>query len=104
MSNDPIRITGVNYNAATQSFEAAVTVFGKKGTRTYACSIQAPITMSFADAADGLAVQAQRRYGARGGMHSTVATRHPSPRTVRRRFNPSRWLEELVGEEGRNAA
>ena len=52
MQTVPLELSDVIYNAATQSFEARVTVHDRTGARSYACAIDAPITMEFADAAD----------------------------------------------------
>jgi hypothetical protein len=104
MSKHPVKIDSVRYNAATQSFEAAVTVYGDRGTRSYACAIEAPITTTFAEAAEGLAVQAQRRYGGRGGLHSRRTAHVPRLRAGGRAFDPSRWLQGLLGKNGRSAA
>ena len=61
MQTVPLQLSDVIYNAATQSFEALVTVHDAGQARSYACAIDAPITMEFADAASGLATQAMRR-------------------------------------------
>ena len=60
MQTRPIQLTDVTYNAATQCFEALVTVQDGEQLRRYACAIDAPITMSYRDAADGLSRQALR--------------------------------------------
>ncbi len=57
----PLQLSDVVYNAATQSFEALVTVHDGTRTQRYACAIDAPITMEFEAAAKGLATQALRR-------------------------------------------
>ncbi|MEX0370146.1 MAG: hypothetical protein AB3N09_05895 [Tateyamaria sp.] len=62
MQTVPLQLSDVIYNAATQSFEALVTVHDTGETRSYACAIDAPITMAFEDAAAGLAKQAMRRH------------------------------------------
>ncbi|MEP4195023.1 MAG: hypothetical protein ABJL99_05225 [Aliishimia sp.] len=62
--------TDVIYNAAAQSFEAKVTVHEADQSVTYACAIDAPITMSFEDAAEGLATQALRRHNVPDGLRS----------------------------------
>ena len=55
----------------------------KTGARSYACAIDAPITMEFADAASGLATQAMRRH-ARGHADATrLPPATPSPRAGR---------------------
>ncbi|WP_152612983.1 orotidine 5-phosphate decarboxylase [Tateyamaria sp. ANG-S1] len=62
MQTVPLQLSDVIYNAATQSFEALVTVHDTDGAHSYACAIDAPITMAFEDAAAGLAKQAMRRH------------------------------------------
>lgn len=76
MQTVPLQLSDVIYNAATQSFEALVTVHDHKGARSYACAIDAPITMEFEDAASGLATQAMRRhtYGRSDATHMPSAT------------------------------
>jgi hypothetical protein len=104
MQTSPIKLTDVIYNAANQSFEACVTVYGETGARKYACAIEAPITMSFEDAAKGLRTQALRRHAKRGGLHSQMRRFAPQQRAPRSRFDPVRWLETLISGEQRNAA
>ncbi|MGC1495365.1 MAG: orotidine 5-phosphate decarboxylase [Sulfitobacter sp.] len=107
MQTSPIQLTDVIYNAATQSFEALVTVHDNDVSRKYACAINAPITMSFQDAAKGLTTQALRRHNARGGVYSEMQFSAPVQRAGRRRFDPIRWLENLVqlpGGKNRHAA
>ena len=62
MPTVPLQLSDVIYNAATQSFEALVTLHDDRGARSYACAIDAPIEMNFEDAATGLATQAMRRH------------------------------------------
>lgn len=62
MQTVPLQLSDVIYNAASQSFEALVTVHDQRGARSYACAINAPIEMTFEDAASGLATQAMRRH------------------------------------------
>lgn len=62
MQTVPLQLNDVIYNAATQSFEALVTVHDTSGSRRYACSINAPITMEFEEASKGLSTQALRRH------------------------------------------
>ncbi|WP_420013029.1 orotidine 5-phosphate decarboxylase [Tateyamaria sp.] len=62
MQTVPLQLSDVIYNAATQSFEALVTVHDSRNTRSYACAIDAPIDMTFENAARGLAIQAMRRH------------------------------------------
>ncbi|WP_189799425.1 orotidine 5-phosphate decarboxylase [Tateyamaria sp. syn59] len=75
MQTVPLQLSDVIYNAATQSFEALVTVHDDRGARSYACAINAPITMAFEDAAEGLATQAMRRhtFGRSRNMHLPAA-------------------------------
>lgn len=66
-----VELNNVIYNAATQSFEALATVYAGTSSRSFACAIDAPIDMSFEDAAAGLTTQALRRFEGRGGLSST---------------------------------
>jgi hypothetical protein len=104
MQSCPIKLTEVFYNAASQSFEACVTVYDHAGARKYACAIEAPITMSFKDAAKGLQKQALRRHKSRGGLRSQMRLFAPKQRAARPVFDPVRWLDALIGGENRNAA
>ena len=54
MQQYPVELNSVIYNATTQSFEALVTVHAPQGARKYACAIDAPITMTYSDAASCL--------------------------------------------------
>ena len=104
MQTSPIQLTDVIYNAANQCFEALVVVHDGDSSRKYACAIDAPIDMSFEDAARGLATQALRRHKARGGIYSEVMRPTPPQRAGRRSFDPLRWLESIVHLPGRHAA
>ena len=104
MQTRPIQLTEVIYNAANQTFEALVTVHDGDLTRKYACAIDAPISMTFADAASGLQKQALRRYQSRGGMFSEARQHVPALRAGRPVFDPRRWLEGLIRLPGRDAA
>ena len=104
MQTRPVQLTDVIYNAATQSFEAVVTVHESDRSRKYACAITAPITMSFEEAAEGLRRQAERRHAGRGGMYSEVRSQAPLRRATRTSFDPKRWLETLLTLPGRKAA
>ena len=104
MNNVPVKIEGVHYNAATQSFEATVTVFGGQGTRNYACAIEAPISTTYEEAADGLARQARRRYVHRGGLHSKSVSVVPRQPHTRGKFDPTEWLHQILGKPDRRAA
>jgi hypothetical protein len=104
MQTRPIQLTDVIYNAATQCFEALVTVQDGEQLRRYACAIDAPITMSYRDAADGLSRQALRRHAQKRGLNSEVLRHVPAQRAGRRSFDPLRWLEEVMHLSGRDAA
>lgn len=104
MQTRPIQLTEVIYNAANQSFEALVTVHDGATSRKYPCAIDAPISMSFDDAAHGLSKQALRRHRAKNGTFSEVQTPTPPLRAGRRSFDPMRWLENLVKQPGQRAA
>lgn len=79
-------LTDVIYNAATQEFEARVTVHDGDKRVSYACALHAPITMSFEDAAAGLATQALRRHKVPSGLRSylTHAMRKSGLRLVKK--------------------
>lgn len=68
-------LSDVIYNPAAQAFEARVTLHTDSGAQSYACAIEAPITTSFEDAAEGLAKQALRKHGAPRGLRSWVEPR-----------------------------
>ena len=104
MQMRPIQLTEVIYNAANQCFEALVTVHDGELSRKYACAIDAPISMTFEDAAKGLTTQAMRRHQAKNGTFSEVKFPAPVQRAGRRGFDPMRWLENLVQAPGRRAA
>ena len=72
MQTRQIQMNDVIYNAAEQCFEALVTVHDGDRSRKYACAINAPMTMSFDQAAKGLTKQAERRHISRGGMYSEI--------------------------------
>jgi hypothetical protein len=104
MQTRPVQMTDVIYNAADQSFEALVTVHDIDGSRKYACSINAPISTSFADAAAGLRKQAERRHATRSGMFSELQFQSTPPRGGRQRFDPKTWLAHIASLSGLRAA
>ena len=104
MQAPSLQLSEVTYNAADQTFESLVTVGDGETKRKYACSIDAPISMSFEDAASGLGVQALRRHEGRGGMFSEVSNHVPAQRAGRRSFDALSWLEQIVQLPGRRAA
>lgn len=99
-----IQIGPVAYNATTQSFEALVTVHDGKRMRRYPCAIDAPISMSFEDASDGLSRQALRRHRAGQGLHSQMLRADPPVRAGRPHFDPRGWLQSLLVLPGKRAA
>lgn len=104
MQTRPIQMTDVMYNAAEQCFEAVVTVHDGGLSRKYACSINAPISTSFAEAARGLSKQAERRHLGRGGLHSEIKANVPTQRAGRSRFDLKQWLSNVVDLPGSRAA
>lgn len=100
----PIQISDVRYNAATQCFEASVTVHDNTIERRYACAISAPISMPFEEAAEGLARQAVRRHVHRGGLFSEAEAPRPRQRAGRPGLDPVRWLEKLIRQTDQKAA
>ena len=104
MHSRPVQLSEVIYNAANQCFEALATVHGNDHTRKYACAINAPISMSFEDAAEGLTRQALRRHEGRVGVYSEISVPTPQQRAGRPGFDPKRWLENLMHLPGRRAA
>lgn len=98
------QLSDVIYNASTQCFEALVTLHDGGKARRYACAINAPITMTFKDAASGLTKQAQRRHETRHGLGSHFSAARARPRAGRMGLDPVRWLESLMNKTGRNAA
>lgn len=83
MQIEKTELTDVIYNAAEQAFEAKVTVHGAAQAQTYACAVNAPITMSFEEAAAGLARQALSKHGCPHGLRSWTAP-HAVKRIVQR--------------------
>jgi len=100
----PIEMKDVRYNPANQCFEASVTVHDYSTVRTYACAIEAPMSMSFANAAKGLTKQAIRRHQRKGGLFSEMERFIPRSRAARRSFVPGRWMRDLLNIPGREVA
>lgn len=104
MTKIQTQITQVAYNAGSQCFEALVTVgTGDKATK-YPCMIEAPITMSFERAAEGLVKQALRNHEKRAGLQSTTRRHIANVRAGRPRFDPRTWLSQLSIRSFINAA
>ena len=55
-----VQLDNVTYNAATQAFEARAVLYDGDRRHSYACMIEAPITMEYDDAAGRLSRQAFR--------------------------------------------
>lgn len=104
MQTQSIQLSDVIYNAAEQTFEALVAVHQDGTSRRYACSIDAPITMTFKQAAEGLKKQAIRRDRSGSGIYSERVLRAAKLRAGRPRFDPRRWLENIVALSGNRAA
>jgi hypothetical protein len=104
MQTTNLQLNDVIYNAAESSFEALVTVNEGGKSLRYACAINAPISMDFAEAARGLSKQAIRRHRNYVGMRSEIVSPHPELRAGRPKFDPRRWLENLMHLPGSKAA
>ncbi len=100
----PIQLSDVRYNAATQCYEASVTVHDNSTVRNYACAIKAPLSTSFEEASKGLAKQAVRRHQHRGGLFSDLSPYKSRQRAGRAGFDPVRWLDGLVRGTGQKVA
>lgn len=93
MMKPSVQLSEVVYNAATQSFEARATVHGETGARIYPCAIDAPITMSFEDAAAGLSRQALRRHRMGRGLRAYIPAQ---PVRRKPRIDPFQMLRRLA--------
>ncbi|MEO0939257.1 MAG: orotidine 5-phosphate decarboxylase [Pseudomonadota bacterium] len=89
MMNPSVQLSDVVYNAATQSFEARAIVHFETGVRIYPCAIDAPITMSFEDAAAGLSRQALRRHQSGRGLRACIPAQ---PARRKPRIDPFQML------------
>jgi len=104
MTHTSTQLNQVSYNAANQCFEALVIVTQDGTRRAYACAIEAPITLSFEQAADGLRTQALRRSREATGMYSQMRHAPVRPRAGRAVFDPRKWLAQLGLSGFKNAA
>lgn len=104
MQTRPVQLTNVIYNAASQCFEALVTVHDGDKSKKYACAINAPIEMTFEDAATGLKTQALRRHAGMPGLASRYITPRAAQRAGRPAYSTMEWLENLIRAPGRRAA
>ena len=104
MQARPVQISDVIYNPASSCFEALVTVHDGDTSRRYACAIDAPIQMSFEDAASGLSKQALRRHAGESGLTSYRLPRKAAPRAGRHAPMIKHWLDPLTALLGKHAA
>lgn len=95
MTHTNTHITQVMYNASAQQFEALVTVGTGDDAKKYPCAIDAPITMTFEDAAKGLATKALRTHKTHQGLRSFTRQHVATVRAGRPRFDPRVWLSQL---------
>jgi hypothetical protein len=79
MQNHAVELNNVIYNAASQSFEAKATVYAGASLRSFACAINAPIDMTFANAAQGLSTQALRGFQGNTRLFSSHPATTPAP-------------------------
>jgi len=104
MQSHPVQLSDVIYNPINQSFEALATVYQDNQGRKYACAIDAPITMSFEDAAEGLKRQALRHHRGKRFLYSELRRHVATPRAGRSASGSLHWIERLMGLPGRFAA
>lgn len=104
MAQTRIQLNDVIYNAASQSFEALVSISDGTRSKRYACAIDAPINMSFEQATAGLKTQALRKHASGRGLHSQMRRQLPSQRAGRAAFDPRAWLSSLGCTTRSNAA
>jgi|AntRauMFilla1563_2_1112583.scaffolds.fasta_scaffold40522_2 ATP-dependent protease HslVU (ClpYQ) peptidase subunit len=88
-------LSEVIYNPANQCFEALVSVRESGSSRRYACAIEAPITMSFEDAARGLHTKALRLHAADTCLYSQMRHHVAAVRKARVRLDPRTLLAHL---------
>ena len=95
MTHTSTQLSNVSYNAANQCFEALATVTMGGTRKTYPCAIEAPITLSFEQAAKGLKTQALHRSREATGMYSQMRHAPLRPRAGRASFDRRKWLTNL---------
>jgi len=75
MTHARTEVTNLQYNAATQSFEALVLVHTLSGPVTYAASAYGPMDTDYKDISKTLTKQALTRHGtAKAGMRSRISS------------------------------
>lgn len=104
MKQTKVQLSDVIYNAASQCFEALVTVSDSALAKQYPCAIEAPITMTFQQAAMGLEKQALRKHSSGRSLFSKTLRNRPTVRAGRAAFDPQLWLDQLGLMTHRNAA
>lgn len=93
MQNQAVELNNVIYNAANQCFEALATVYAGTSSRSFACAINAPIDMTFADAARGLSTQARRKFQGVSGLSSTHPESTAAPQIRAGRTSPRKVMD-----------
>lgn len=93
MQIQAVELNNVIYNAASQNFETLATVYAGSSSRSFACAINAPIDMSFKDAALGLSTQAQRRFQGTAGLSSSHPASIPAPQVRAGRTSPRKIMD-----------
>ena len=103
MQSPAHQISDVIYNAASQQFEALVTIHGDDQSHRYPCAIDAPISMPFEAAASALSRQAARLHESATGLRSAFPVKVRKTRANR----PSLWqllqLDSMLMSRGRAA-
>ncbi len=100
MITDPILETDIRFNAATNCFEACVTVHGAGPARDYACTVEGDLTMSMPEAEQALRAEALRRHVHTPGLYASVPANEPIPLHTPERAASSNWrlrIERLSG-------
>lgn len=101
MLQQKIEMSDVIYNAAEQVFEACVIIHSDPASVHYACSLPAPITTSFEEAARGLRRDAlrQAKNGARNASYIRTIGAEVSP------LRPlPRWSDRIMSPVDNHAA
>ena len=101
MTTEIVELSNVVYNPANQSFEALVTIHQGTTSRKIACAIDAPISMTFEDAASGLSTHAMRRFYSDNGLSShfiagPIAPQRAGRPVPRRMFKTFAMLRKLA--------
>ncbi len=100
----PIELDDVRYNAATQSFEAAVRLHDGPITRTYPCSVEAPLSTAFEYATRRLSALAIQQHVSGGGLFSETGQRAQPHARRKQRLSSQGWLSKLISDPIRQFA